>query len=520
MPLDRAGDVAAALRQLADRFPVHPNLLALRDAGVADGTPYVVYDAVGGDPLDVALRNYGPADIQDALPRLRHLARALDVAATHGVSHGALTPAEVIVSADHTFVSGVGLAGVLQGVGCGTPVVAPYSAPEVTALGAREPASDEFALAAIAYEWLFGRQMSSLRDVEVPALPGVDSSRMRSVFARALSHEPELRFPSCSAFIEALDATTRPAASVATDLDDLPIHPAATPVERAIVHAAPRFFSSLPAEPAPLTAAATSEPSSTSSSSGSRAVLVAAVLGAVAVGAFFSWRFAGDRSPEASADTRVEGQAFTEAPLPPAAKTPAPVAEAPVVRAPEPPPVATSRRDDAAPVRARGADVARVAQVDAGLLVHSIPAGATVAIDGVEQGVTPVAVRGLALGTRTVVVTRPGYRSAQRQVTLTSDRPSRALEVALVQVAPATPAPTAAARDGVLVVDSRPAGATVTIDGRPAGQTPLTVPSIAAGPHTVRIERTGYRPVTSTVIVAAGQRARVAARLEGGQEEE
>jgi hypothetical protein len=157
--------------------------------------------------------------------------------------------------------------------------------------------------------------------------------------------------------------------------------------------------------------------------------------------------------------------------------------------------------------------------VEAGLLVHSTPAGAAVTIDGIDRGVTPVAIRGLALGTRSVIVTRAGYRPSQRQVTLTTERPSRALEISLVPASAAAPAPSPA-RDGALVVDSRPAGATVTIDGRPAGVTPLTIASLAPGTYTVRIERPGYRTITTTVDVVLGQRARVAARLEGGQNEE
>ena len=151
--------------------------------------------------------------------------------------------------------------------------------------------------------------------------------------------------------------------------------------------------------------------------------------------------------------------------------------------------------------------------------MHSTPAGAAVTIDGVERGVTPVAVRGLALGSRSVVVTRAGYRPSQRQVTLTLERPSRSLEIGLVPISAGGSTP-AAARDGALVVDSRPAGATVTIDGRPAGVTPLTIDGLAPGDHTVRIERPGYRAVTTTVAVGIGQRARVAVRLEGGQNEE
>jgi hypothetical protein len=134
-------------------------------------------------------------------------------------------------------------------------------------------------------------------------------------------------------------------------------------------------------------------------------------------------------------------------------------------------------------------------------------------------------VRGLELGTRRVDVSLSGHLGASRQVTLTAERPSRTLDVELVAEtrAASRPTPTSAARvatTGSLVVDSRPDGASVTIDGRPSGRTPVTLTDVAPGRHTVRIERPGYRAVTTTVDVKAGERARVAARLEGGSNEE
>jgi hypothetical protein len=157
--------------------------------------------------------------------------------------------------------------------------------------------------------------------------------------------------------------------------------------------------------------------------------------------------------------------------------------------------------------------------LDGALLIHSTPADAEVTVDGVARGTTPVAVRGLEVGAHTVAIARAGYRSLERQVVLTSERPSRTLEIEL-QPLPRATRPAAEVADGSLVVDSRPAGATVLLDGRRVGVTPLTLSAIAPGSHTVRLEHVGYRTVTTTVEVKAGQRARVAARLEGGQENE
>ena len=79
-------------------------------------------------------------------------------------------------------------------------------------------------------------------------------------------------------------------------------------------------------------------------------------------------------------------------------------------------------------------------------------------------------------------------------------------------VAPTTGEPASSSR-------GRPARRS-TIDGRPAGMTPLTIASVARAGTRFVIERTGYRPWTTTVDVKAGERARVAASLVGGTGQE
>lgn len=198
----------------------------------------------------------------------------------------------------------------------------------------------------------------------------------------------------------------------------------------------------------------------------------------------------------AQADTAAERR--REPPLPPAAPTRAPV---------------VAERPAAAPA-ARGAGR---------MLVRSTPAGARVTVDGIDRGQTPVAVRELSLGLHTVVVTAAGYAPWQQTVRLTADRPSMSFEVLLdasadAAQAPRSPAapsrPAADARAAGLQVDSRPSGAQVWVDGVQMGVTPLYLPGMSAGAHTVRIEMPGYRPWTTSVSVGAGEPARVAASLE------
>jgi PEGA domain-containing protein len=65
-----------------------------------------------------------------------------------------------------------------------------------------------------------------------------------------------------------------------------------------------------------------------------------------------------------------------------------------------------------------------------------------------------------------------------------------------------------------LHVESRPGGAQVFLDGRLIGATPLSVPSVAAGEHVIRLERDGYRRWSSSVRIVAAEQNRVTASLE------
>jgi translation initiation factor IF-2 len=205
----------------------------------------------------------------------------------------------------------------------------------------------------------------------------------------------------------------------------------------------------------------------------------------------------------------------------------APASEAPALSAPAPSAPAPLAPAPKAPTPAPKAPKAPEAQTSIGrLLVRSSPSGATVTVDGVTRGVTPLALRDVALGSRNVVVARRGYIAEDRRVVLTGARPSRSLEVRLSAEAAKPPAPPrpstpatlgrpapATASTGTLDVDSRPPGASVTINGRPSGTTPLSLDKLDPGEYQVGLALPGYQPFSTTVRVVAGARARAAASL-------
>ena len=152
------------------------------------------------------------------------------------------------------------------------------------------------------------------------------------------------------------------------------------------------------------------------------------------------------------------------------------------------------------------------AAVSGRLVVKSAPAGASVVIDGKAAGQTPLTVNDLALSSHSVAVSKPGFVTETRRVVLSAKAPSSALQVSLDAERPAAAAK--AASTGSITVDSRPKGARVTIDGRSIGVTPLSAPGMKPGTHTVRVELAGHKPVVTTVVVKAGETAKLAVTLE------
>jgi len=67
---------------------------------------------------------------------------------------------------------------------------------------------------------------------------------------------------------------------------------------------------------------------------------------------------------------------------------------------------------------------------------------------------------------------------------------------------------------GLMVIQSIPDGATVTIDGEEAGETPLTLKDKPQGSYEVTIELYGYKPRTETVVVREGETAELTVELE------
>jgi hypothetical protein len=518
-------------------------------------------------------RERGPLPLSEALLTARQLAEALDSAAERLVEHGALHPRDVLLSSEGTRIVGLGITRALERIGAAVPIRRPYTAPERVDGAAWDHRADIFSLAAVVHEMLWGRRVvgTGMQAVEaMTPLPGTHLMPLQAVFARALAEQAVDRFATATEFVESLER--------AVSADDTPAEPRRLevlepprrvepveapmlPLEDDIAPIEPQWEEPVlqlhepesippaeleplspreplelleplapvePREPQPLFLASTPafSPSSSSGSSSLVWPIGLACLVGLAIG-FGVGYTVGVRDRVSVSQTTGER---------PAAAAPRDFTEGAVAA---PPTAETKPRTDPRLPQ----EGAPVVPFNGRVAVQSTPAGARVFVDGRDRGTTPATVSDLERGEHRVRIIRDGYTTSERRIVLSPARPSLALAIPLAKVpeierrpertAPSTqarpvvPKPPADASHaspktaaatvedaGTLLVESRPAGATVFVDGRAVGKTPLTLSSLKVGDHAVRLDLAEHRLWTTSIKIVGGAPNRIGASLE------
>jgi tRNA A-37 threonylcarbamoyl transferase component Bud32 len=198
----------------------HPNVVDIFAVGrLDDGRLYLVMDLLDGEALSARLvRGRPPAD--ETLTILAGIAAALDAAHARGVVHRDLKPDNVFLAEGRVLVLDFGIAKLLapdgaikpgtlteQGAWLGTPA---YMAPEQWGAEGAGPASDRYALGAIAYEMLAGKppfaatSLPAMMEMHFRAPVPSISAAVDQVLTRALAKDPAQRYPTATAMVDEL----------------------------------------------------------------------------------------------------------------------------------------------------------------------------------------------------------------------------------------------------------------------------------------------------------------------------
>lgn len=140
--------------------------------------------------------------------------------------------------------------------------------------------------------------------------------------------------------------------------------------------------------------------------------------------------------------------------------------------------------------------------LDSGILeISSEPSGASVSVNGIARGQTPLTVRDVPKGHATVLLKKRGYAEVVRELTLNAGD-SQTLFLKLE----GTP--------GALRLSSVPEGARFYVNGQSEGKGPVTLNRLAPGSYTVRAELEGHGTQEKTVTVGLGETVSEEFRLE------
>lgn len=275
---DRARRRFAREARAAAGLSSHPHVVTIYDVAELEGKSFIVMELLRGGTVADKLRAGDDISHRLALRWLAEAGSALDAAHEAGIVHRDVKPANMLLDTRPTSSAGTGETPRLALADFGIARLgledqitqtgqvlgtAAYISPEQAMGHPSTPASDRYALAVVAFELLTGEKpfaaenfaaqarahvedeppLASDRDIDVP--PAADR-----VLERGMAKEPEERWPSAGALVQALDDAlgapprrghaAAPAAVDATRVMGDPTPPPARPSRRLAPAGPPR----------------------------------------------------------------------------------------------------------------------------------------------------------------------------------------------------------------------------------------------------------------------------------------
>jgi serine/threonine-protein kinase len=212
-----------------------PNIVRIRDSHLTDDEAALVLDYVPGVALSERLAELGRLSVAETVGVVRDVAAALTTAHAAGVVHRDVKPANIILADNgRALLTDFGVARQHAGDAASvtaTEVTGPglvvgslrYMSPEQLRGEPATPASDQYGLAAVAYEMLSGRPPYeastpvglAAAHAEPPAPLTASDPTLAVAIERALAPEPGDRFPDVAAFAAAVGEAMQSAPATA-----------------------------------------------------------------------------------------------------------------------------------------------------------------------------------------------------------------------------------------------------------------------------------------------------------------
>jgi len=216
----------------------HPHIVRILARGEHEGLPFLILQFLQGGSLGDRFRKAKgvPLAYGDVSPWIRDIARALDFIHQQGVVHRDIKPDNVLFDEyGHAYLSDFGIAKAVGGADTGltvtgaTPGSPAYMAPEQPRQSKLTGASDQYSLAATLYEALCGEpthEGETIVDVLIrkqtekprplreraPEVP----QEVSDALMRALARDPDDRWSTCEAMVDAMETPARVAAEAPT----------------------------------------------------------------------------------------------------------------------------------------------------------------------------------------------------------------------------------------------------------------------------------------------------------------
>jgi len=199
----------------------HPNIVSVHDVGQQGGNTFIAMEYVQGESLHSVLAESRAFSFKEIADLAAQLCSALDYAHEYGIVHRDIKPANIMITRDgRPKITDFGVAKVATttltrtGTVVGTPA---YMSPEQVTGHPVSGAADQFSLAVMIYQMITGERPFTGENpttimykivheepLKPSALNVMVPARVDEALIRALTKNPEDRYPTCAELADAL----------------------------------------------------------------------------------------------------------------------------------------------------------------------------------------------------------------------------------------------------------------------------------------------------------------------------